>query len=370
MKDDEQLVAVARAGGPEAFGPIVERYQDAVFGVALARLRDFHEAEDVAQQVFIEAFERLDGLKDPARLGAWLRSVTIHRAIDRVRRRRDMAPVEDEPASARDELTPHGQMERRELRDQVLGAIARLSKTQRETTTLFYINGYSVQDVATIQEVPVGTVKGRLHDAREKLKEVMIGMVENVLKAEAPKPDFAQRVFGLVCRYQQPEPPMPWREMREELRRIGVDGVDGFIKAMRSPHSRTRGFTVGKLGDVHAVAPPAAGKVRDVLVGLLTDGVTDRSKAVRGSAANALLNLDVEVERTVREFLPLVLPLLADRSWRVRWRVAYELTVKWTEHVPLNVAAKALAVERHPRVRHQMERLVLAILEAREESRA
>jgi len=51
MKDDAGLVATALSGGPETFGPIVTRYQDAVFGVALARLRNFHDAEDIAQEV-------------------------------------------------------------------------------------------------------------------------------------------------------------------------------------------------------------------------------------------------------------------------------------------------------------------------------
>ncbi len=57
MKVDLALVVAALSGGPERFGPIIERYQDAVFAVALARLRDFHDAEDIAQEVFIEAFE-------------------------------------------------------------------------------------------------------------------------------------------------------------------------------------------------------------------------------------------------------------------------------------------------------------------------
>ena len=81
MKSDPELFAAAMAGGPEAFAPIVERYQDAVFGIALARLRDFHEAEDVAQQAFVEAFERLGTVRDPARLGAWLRAVAIQIAM-------------------------------------------------------------------------------------------------------------------------------------------------------------------------------------------------------------------------------------------------------------------------------------------------
>lgn len=83
--EDRELVARALADGAEAFRPIVARYQHAVFAVALSRLRDFHDAEDVAQQVFIEAFQRLGSLKDPARLGAWLRSMTVNRCIDLLR---------------------------------------------------------------------------------------------------------------------------------------------------------------------------------------------------------------------------------------------------------------------------------------------
>ena len=83
MTRDEELCEAALAGEVAAFGLIVERYQDAVFGIALARVRNFHEAEDIAQQVFVQAFERLEDLKEPSRLGAWLRSGG---RIDRSRR--------------------------------------------------------------------------------------------------------------------------------------------------------------------------------------------------------------------------------------------------------------------------------------------
>src|SRR5204862_8160385 len=85
--DDAKLVEAALHGGPEAFAPIVERYQDAVFGVALARIGNFHDAQDVAQAVFVEAYQRLSSLREPAKLGAWLRTMTIARAIDLLRRR-------------------------------------------------------------------------------------------------------------------------------------------------------------------------------------------------------------------------------------------------------------------------------------------
>lgn len=353
MHSDEELFATAMAGGPESFAPIVDRYRDAVFGVALARLGDFHEAEDAAQEVFIEAFQRLGNLRDPARLGAWLRSMTVHKSIDRLRRRRDVDDIREAAMAASDQPTPPEAAEKRELRDQVLDAIGRLSRKQRETAALFYINGYSVAEVASIQEVPAGTVKRRLHDAREHLKEEMIDMVETVLKREAPKEDFGQRVFELLS--GQARVPSH-QELVGELRRIGADGFEGFVKAASSPQWQTRRQTMKMLRtgayDVEAV------------VRLLKSAAKDSNKKVRQHAA-ALFRLDVPDERKRREFLPIVLPLLADASARVRSNAAWAL-YHWPGDVPLAIAARAFLNETHPRVRPAMGHLLRRVLEVHE----
>ena len=362
-KSDAELFAGVMSGGPEAFAPIVERYQDAVFGVALARLRNFHEAEDAAQQAFVEAFERLGNLKDPSRLGAWLRSVTIHRCIDRLRRRRNIATVEDD-MDASDAATPHDELERRELRDQVLAAIARLTKTQRETTTLFYINGYSINEVAGILDVPLGTVKRRLHDARERLKEEMIGMVENVLKSEAPKEDFAGRVFELLNRYRPDgtDPGIGWDEMLSELRRIGSDGIEGFIKALKSRHSRTR--TVA----AHMLHGRWTQRREEVVVEFLKDALKDTNKKVRRAAAGALLSMDLPDDRKRKEFVPLVVPLLADPSKRVR-RCLPWILLRWADDVPLDAISRAVVDERDPSCKVCLEHLLRAVVNAADRAR-
>ena len=359
MTGDAELYAAAMAGGPEAFAPIVERYRDAVFGVALARLRDFHGAEDVAQEVFVEAFERLGTLKDPSRLGAWLRSVTIHRSIDRLRRRRETTAGEETQERVTTDPAPQADMERRELRDQVLAAIGRLSKTQRETTALFYIDGYSQEEIAGMQEVPVGTVKRRLHDARNRLREEMMDMVEEVLKDGAPKADFANRVFELLCQYPEPKRRGNWEAVVSELRRIGTPGVEGFIKAFALPHWRTRRFTIHMLGD----APP---QDTEVVIDLLKQGLRDANKRVRRHALQALMHLDVSDARKRREFIPLVADLLFDPSKRVR-RCA---SAPWilgpcAVDVPPDKVAEALKQEIDPQIRRVMQRLLIRIIESK-----
>ncbi len=187
--------------GPEAFGAIVTRYQNAVFGVALSRLRNFHDAEDLIQTTFVEAFNRLDRLKDATNLGPWLRTIAINRCINFLKRRNRIVDFEtiEEPVS--ETPSPQAELEKAELRREVLDAIGRLSKAQRETVTLYYIGEYTLAEVAAIQEVPLGTVKRRLHEARIQLKKDMFEMVEEVLKNNAPDEALANRVFQLLCSY-------------------------------------------------------------------------------------------------------------------------------------------------------------------------
>jgi len=345
------------AGGPEAFGPIIERYQDAVFGVALARLGRFQDAEDVAQTVFVQAFERLNSLRDPARLGAWLRTMAIRRTVDHLRKKRPSANLEQ----IADDMTEHKtclEPERNELRQRVLAAIGRLSKPQRETVTLFYINGYSQADVAAMQEVPVGTVKGRLHDAREKLKKDMIHMVADVLKSEAPKDDFGKRVFDLLSLYPNHRVPDRWTGMDKtitELREIAHKGFDGFVQALASPHSPTRRFALDMLEDTHE---PLTG---ENIVTLLKQALQDTNKNVRRYAAGALLEVNVDEERIRCEFIPLIVPLLSDPSKRVRRNVVW-LLHDWAANVPLAAATRACLAETDPLARWYMEILVNKII--------
>jgi len=341
-RDDAALVAAAAGGNPEDFAPIVQRYQDAVFAVALSRLRNFHDAQDVVQNVFLEAFQRIGGLNDPNRLGAWLRSITIHRSIDHLRRSGQTSSVID--ASQEIEAIADMRMGERtgDLRDQVMAAIGKLSKTQRETTTLFYINGYSQQEVAAIQEVPVGTVKRRLHDARAKLKQEMLTMVEDVLKSEAPKEDAAQRVYELLAAFRPPEADkaLPWERIFAELRRIGHRGLEGFVKALESPHSPIRRMATDhlRLCDVP--------EHRETIIQLLIRGMEDANRKVRRAAVPTLLcEVDVDNDRRRREFVPLASRLLTDPSKRVRRATAYVL---WplADAVPKDQLLRALLEEK------------------------
>ena len=357
MIDDATLVNQAIDGGPEAFEPIVRKYQDAVFGVALSRLADFHAAEDVAQCVFVEAHRQLGRLRDPNRLGAWLRTITIHHSIELLRKRRETTDA-DAMARVIDAANgPVDELHRRDLREQVMAAVARLSGPQRETVTLFYMNGYSQADVAAIQGVPVGTVKRRLHDARKRLQKEMLTMVEDVLKSESPDEDFATRVHEVLSRYrpQGDGPKMRWPEIVAELKRIGSRGAEGFARALESPHSPTRMLAMQLIGQCEA------DDTREFVVELLKKGLTDPSKKVRRNAVDAILRIDVSDERRRTELTPLVVERLTDESNRVRRRAAYVLSL-YPDGVPWQAVMAAAARERDPQARDALRGLMRAAL--------
>jgi RNA polymerase sigma-70 factor (ECF subfamily) len=192
---------VARAGGGDrrAFGELIRRYQDAVFGLAYSHARSFADAEDIAQEAFLAAWEGLARLRDASSFGPWLHGITLNkvrmhlRAAERRRRSQ-----ERHSAFARTQA-PGAETHAGEepARDAVTAALSRLSPARRVAATLYYINGYSCQQVSSFLGVPLGTVKRRLFEARQRLKE-RLTMVEKKLKAERPKPSFSRRVLERI----------------------------------------------------------------------------------------------------------------------------------------------------------------------------
>ena len=186
------VIRAAAAHGDEAdrltaFGELVERFQDMVYGYAYSILGDFHLAEDAAQDAFVTAFRRLEQLRQPGAFPSWLRRI-VRTTCGRLTRRTKIptTPFDAAACAASRADDPARAVEGKEMRDEVLSAIRRLPEPQREVTTLFYINGYSHKDIAEFLEVPTTTVRSRLHASRRRLRERMIAMVEDRLKSHRP----------------------------------------------------------------------------------------------------------------------------------------------------------------------------------------
>lgn len=171
------LIERAQQGDKEAFGEIVGRFQDMAVSSAYEFLRDRHLAEDVAQEAFIQAFTDLRALRSPEAFPAWFRRIVL-KYCDRLTRKKRVrtTPLSVAGAVASTEPTPDQELDRRERRRRVMAAVKALPAPQRSTTTLHYVGGLSQKEVAEFMEVPLTTVKKRLHASRKAMRARMLYM--------------------------------------------------------------------------------------------------------------------------------------------------------------------------------------------------
>ena len=165
------LVRAAQAGDRAAFGELFERFEDHVFAVALRRLGDYSDAQELCQDVFLQAMQKIVQLREPECFGGWLRSITNRMAINRVVRRRPDLPTEPEmlEATCIESTTPLASALRVERRDQVRAGMKRLRELDRKTLEAFYVRGRSLLEMSDEFDAPLGTIKRRLHVARQRL---------------------------------------------------------------------------------------------------------------------------------------------------------------------------------------------------------
>jgi len=171
------LVNRAKVGDRAAYGELVERFQPTVYAVALARLRNPSEAQELAQEVFVHVMTKLDQLRDAQCFAGWLRQITVRMAINRLTRR---APVHGGEPEILDGVAARGagpldQMVETERAGELWNGLRRLKPLDRETLEAFYIRGRSLKQMSREFETPVGTIKRRLHVARNRLRHELEG---------------------------------------------------------------------------------------------------------------------------------------------------------------------------------------------------
>ena len=183
---DEQLLARLREGDREVFGPLVRRYERELYGYLRRYVGDDDLADDVFQTTFLAVFRKIQQYEPGRPARPWLYAIATNQAIDALRkqnrradRRADLMTAPDDEGVPRPlfELLPSAQesppdhAERGEQRERVRAVVARLPDLLREVILLAYFQGMKYRDIADALEIPLGTVKSRLHAALVKLTE-------------------------------------------------------------------------------------------------------------------------------------------------------------------------------------------------------
>ncbi len=176
--DDGELVERVRGGDAAAFGEIVERHRGAVYRAALAALGNDADAEDIAQDALVLAYRRIDQFRGDASLRTWMISIAWRLSMSRRRRmswkvRRMLAPESDLEHVRSREPSPEARMHSAEMVHAVQHHIRRLPPKLRDALLLVAAGDLTQDELAEALNVPPATFRGRVRDARLRLKKAL-----------------------------------------------------------------------------------------------------------------------------------------------------------------------------------------------------
>jgi RNA polymerase sigma-70 factor, ECF subfamily len=197
------LVDRAKTGDQAAFGELFVRFRQNVFVMAMARLRNTAEAEELTQEVFVHAMRKLPQLRDARCFAGWLRRITARMAINRLTRKGPTFGTEPEflDAIAEQDHQPTDEVERNESKAELLEALRSLKPEDRATLEAFYIRHLSLKQMAVECDAPLGTIKRRLFVARNRLRDALVNAgfgTEFELPEDQPKPRATKRSLAKV----------------------------------------------------------------------------------------------------------------------------------------------------------------------------
>ncbi len=178
-ENDVQLIHKILSGDDEAFNALVEKYEKSVHTVVWRKIGDFHYAEEITQDTFLQAYEKLSTLKDPSQFAGWLYVIANRLCIAWMRKRKPtMQPLDAPSIKAIDNLTYERYVseqreteaiERRyEIAEELL---SKLPESERTVMTLYYLGEMPTKEIGELLNVPVNTIVSRLHRARKRLQE-------------------------------------------------------------------------------------------------------------------------------------------------------------------------------------------------------
>jgi RNA polymerase sigma-70 factor (ECF subfamily) len=185
--NDQSLIHRCRAGDVDAFGGLVLRYQDRLFGTLVHVLGSFDDARDVTQDAFVLAFEKLATFRGDSAFYSWLFRIAYNAAMTRKRKERRPTVSIDEARQKRgeelrDERTgadPAGALDIEERQGMVRRALDDLAEDYRTAIVLKEIEGLRYEEIAEIVGCPIGTVRSRIHRARHELREKLSRTIKN-----------------------------------------------------------------------------------------------------------------------------------------------------------------------------------------------
>lgn len=197
-QNEQNLIQQAKKGHMEAVAQLYQRYWRAARATAYGITANLSIAEDSASEAFYAAMEGLDDLKDTTRFGAWLRTIVVRTAQRYKIKQMKHKKLDPQALPASASQGPDTTTEQLELVGLIHQAVANLSEIQREAVSLFYFEGYSIEDAAHFLTVPIGTFKRRLHDGRRCLRSATEYILDGTKPTDLRREHILQQLQKLI----------------------------------------------------------------------------------------------------------------------------------------------------------------------------
>jgi RNA polymerase sigma-70 factor, ECF subfamily len=177
----KQKIKQVKKGDQSAFEEIVNFYQNKVFQVCYRMLGNLHEAEDIAQEAFVRAYTNIHSFDEKRKFSTWIYRIATNLSIDRIRKKKPDYFLDAEVQGTEgltmysqlstDQPLPEEEVESLELQSYIQKQIQSLPEKYRSVITLRYVEDLSLQEISEILDMPMGTVKTRIHRGREALRK-------------------------------------------------------------------------------------------------------------------------------------------------------------------------------------------------------
>jgi RNA polymerase sigma factor (sigma-70 family) len=214
--EDGSIIHRCLNGKPGAFGILVDKYKAGIYAYVYTELRDLQDAQDVTQEVFIQAYRDLRSLRRWESFAFWLHRIAYRRCMDflRIRSRRvDREFIEDQDPKVVDAPSLDS-YRRNQLTESVWEALDALPEIYREVLILHYFGGMTIKDIASAIGASPSAIGKRLSRARAQLKEEMIAMMDTAFEGQRLQASFTFRIVEAVKRIKiNPMPRkagLPW----------------------------------------------------------------------------------------------------------------------------------------------------------------
>ena len=222
LEDDVKLIHRILSGDDSAFNTLVGRHQKGVHALIWRKIGDFHYAQELTQDVFLQVYNKLGTLKDPKSFAGWLYVIAHRLTLNWIQRHKPaMESLEETPSEEIDEssythyLTLEREADAAEHNAEIVKKLLeRLPESERTVVTLYYLGEMTVKEIGNFLGVSVNTIKSRLRRGRERLQEAE-SLVREVLGSVQLPADLTARIMRQVADISPTVPPagkplVPW----------------------------------------------------------------------------------------------------------------------------------------------------------------